>query len=130
MSSRLIIPFQQVTFTWRDYHQDNKLIITSMKGADFLKRFCLHILPPGFTRIRHYGFLSSAAKTKALAIVRAYFQLPAPEKIAWTWKQIAQTRMGINTSCCSKCGGIIHIARIIPDRFHHLARAPDCFVMS
>jgi hypothetical protein len=57
---------KKVTFTWRDYHQDNKLIITSLKGIDFLKRFSLHILPPGFTRIRYCGFLSSAAKTKAL----------------------------------------------------------------
>ncbi len=53
---------QQVTFSWRDYHQDNKLIITTLKGADFLQRFSLHILPAGFTRIRHYGYLVSLRK--------------------------------------------------------------------
>ena len=58
---------KQVTFSWRDYHQDYKLLITSINGSDFLNRFCLHILPRGFTRIRHSGFLSSAARTKALS---------------------------------------------------------------
>ncbi len=69
-----------VTFTWRDYHQDNMMIITLMKGSDFLKRFSLHILPPGFTRIRHYGFLSSAAKAKALEALREYFSIPKPKE--------------------------------------------------
>jgi len=36
---------KKVVFTWRDYHQDNKLTITSLKGSDFLKRFSLNILP-------------------------------------------------------------------------------------
>lgn len=116
---------KQVTFSWRDYHQNNKLIITSMKGSDFLKRFSLHILPPGFTRIRHYGFLSSAAKTKALEALRVYFSIPEPEKPALTWQKIAQTRMGINTSCCTKCGGRMIPDRRLPEKFHRPIRAPD-----
>ena len=115
---------KQVTFTWRDYHQDNKLIITSLKGSDFLKRFSLHILPPRFTRIRHYGFLSSAAKTKALEVLREYFSLPKPEGSKLPWQEIAQSRMGINPQCCSKCGGVMHTVKIIPDRFHRPIRAP------
>ena len=115
---------KQVTFSWRDYHQDYKQMITSMKGTEFLKRFSLHILPPGFTRIRHYGFLSSAAKTKALEALRIYFSLPKPEKSALTWQQIAQTRMGINTSCCTKCGGKMITTEILPEKFHRPIRAP------
>lgn len=120
----LQVDHKQVTFTWRDYHQNDKLIITSLKGSDFLKRFSLHILPPGFTRIRHYGFLSSAAKTKALVTLRDYFSMPKPEYAKRPWQEIAQSRMGINPQCCSKCGGVMQTVNIIPDRFHRPIRAP------
>ena len=115
---------KQVTFTWRDYHQDNKLIITSLKGSDFLKRFSLHILPPGFTRIRHYGFLSSAAKTKALEALRLYFSMPEPNRLNQSWQEIASSRMSINPLCCTKCGGMMKTIRIIPDHFHRPIRTP------
>jgi hypothetical protein len=117
---------RQVTFSWRDYHQDYKKIITTMDGTDFLKRFTLHILPPGFTRIRHYGFLSSAAKTKALAALREYFCLPVVTKyIKITWQTIAREKMGIEAQCCKKCGHLMHVTRIIPDHFHQPIRAPS-----
>lgn len=120
----LQVDHKQVTFTWRDYHQDNKMMISLLKGIDFLKRFSLHILPRGFTRIRHYGFLSSAAKTKALGALRDYFFLPKPECAKLSWQEVAHSRMGINPQCCSKCGGRMETIRIIPDQFHRPIRAP------
>ncbi|MGB5749600.1 MAG: transposase, partial [Desulfobacterales bacterium] len=117
----------QVTFLWRDYHQNYRQIITTINGTEFLKRFCLHILPLGFTRIRHYGYLSSAAKTKALALLREYFYLPpGSEYIRSTWQAIVQDRMGIEAQCCKKCGHLMQIIRIMPDRFHRPIRAPSC----
>ena len=123
----LRVDVNQVTFSWRDYHQDNKLIITTINGTEFLKRFSLHILPPGFTRIRHYGFLSSAAKTKALAALREYFCLsPESDHTKISWQTIASERMGIEAQCCKKCGHLMQIIRIIPDEFHRPIRAPAC----
>ena len=118
---------KQVTFSWRDYNQDYRQIITTMKGMDFLKRFSLHILPPRFTRIRHYGFLSSAAKTKALKALREYFCLtPESDHTKISWQTIASERMGIEAQCCKKCGHHMQIIRIIPDCFHRPIRAPSC----
>ncbi len=120
----------RVTFSWRDYHQDYRQIITTIHGTEFLKRFSLHILPPGFTRIRHYGFLSSAAKTQALVALREYFFLPPrSEYIKITWQAMAQDRMGIEVQCCKKCGHLMQIIRIIPDCFHRPIRAPACSVL-
>jgi len=124
----LQVDHKQVTFTWRDYHQDNKLIITSLKGSDFLKRFSLHILPPGFTRIRYYGFLSSAAKTKALVALRDYFSMPEVNRSNQSWQEIARERMGIEALCCTKCGHRMQIIRTIPDHFHRPIRAPSLSV--
>ena len=53
-----------VRFSWRDY-RDNKEKVMPLEGAEFLRRFCMHILPKRFVRIRHYGLLSTARRTGA-----------------------------------------------------------------
>ncbi len=72
----------QVTFSWKDYSNNYARKNTTLKGEDFLRLFCQHILPPGFTRIRHYGFLSSASKTKALSLIRKALNVAAPVKLS------------------------------------------------
>ena len=49
----------QVTFRWRDsaHHNEQKPLTLSLDK--FLRRFLLHILPQGFVRIRHFGFLAN-----------------------------------------------------------------------
>ena len=43
--------------------QDNsKMKPTQLSGVEFLRRFCMHILPKGFVKIRHYGILGSRYK--------------------------------------------------------------------
>ena len=42
----------------------------TLKGTEFLRRFCLHILPHGFRKIRQYGFLANVCKAKLLNIAR------------------------------------------------------------
>ena len=43
------------------------LINVSQFNREFIRRFALHILPKGFTRIRHYGLLSSSKKATCKA---------------------------------------------------------------
>lgn len=114
----------QVTFSWRDYNQDYKTIITSLDGKHFLQRFCLHILPAGFTRIRHYGFLSSASKSKSLALIRTYFCVEKSERQTHTWQKIAVSRMGVFPQCCKICGAGLVVTLILPHRFYNRIRAP------
>lgn len=114
---------KQVTFSWRDYKQNYKKQITTMDGADFLARFCLHILPPGYTRIRHYGFLSSAVKTKCLKVLRQYFLIPEPENTQYDWKIIALKKMKLKLHTCPCCGGKLEFSGFLPDRFFHHIRA-------
>ena len=49
-----------------------------LPGKEFVRRFMQHILPTGLKRIRHYGVLSSACKSEALARSRAALSMPAP----------------------------------------------------
>lgn len=55
-----------VTFSLKDYKKGGKKTILTLSTKEFIKRFQNHILPKGFTRIRHYGFLSSSWKKEKL----------------------------------------------------------------
>jgi len=104
----------QVVFSYKDRRDKNKQKTMTLTGEEFLRRFLLHIVPGGFTRIRHYGFLSSRNKTKALTVIRKDLQVVAPEKKKLTWQQIAITRLGFDPSKCPCCGGEMVIFKIIP----------------
>ena len=45
-----------VTFRWRDSAHKNKKRLMTLTVEEFLRRFLLHVLPPGFVRIRTSGF--------------------------------------------------------------------------
>lgn len=49
-----------VTFSLKDYRKGGKQTTQTLSFKEFIRRFSLHILPRGFTRIRHFGILSSA----------------------------------------------------------------------
>ena len=51
-----------VTFSVKNYKKAGQKHDITLKTSDFIKRFALHILPKGFTRIRHFGILSSSWK--------------------------------------------------------------------
>lgn len=53
----------------------------SLDGVEFVRRFLLHVLPKGFVRIRHFGFLANRAQNEKLARVRA---LIASERVSQT----------------------------------------------
>lgn len=50
---------KQIIFSLKDYKQGGKTKLLTLSYTEFIRRFSLHVLPKGFTRIRHYGILSS-----------------------------------------------------------------------
>ena len=50
----------------------------SLEVKEFLRRFCLHLLPKGFVKIRHFGFLSNRQRQTKVAQARALLQPQAP----------------------------------------------------
>ncbi len=55
----------QVTFRWKDYRHGSQVRLMTLSAEEFLRRFCLHVLPKGFVRIRFYGFLAPRCRTDA-----------------------------------------------------------------
>jgi hypothetical protein len=55
----LSIDPQKVVFRWKDYRHQQRPRTMTLQAEEFIRRFLLHVLPKGFMRIRHYGFLSN-----------------------------------------------------------------------
>jgi hypothetical protein len=70
ISNHRLIEFKddRVTFRWRDSAHHNKRRLMTLHVNEFLRRFLLHVLPPGFVRIRHFGFLSTRNRSKLLPV--------------------------------------------------------------
>src|ERR1700731_2437412 len=61
ISNHRLVSFanQKVTFHWRDSAHKNEQRRMTLSLDEFLRRFLLHLLPDGFVRIRHFGFLAN-----------------------------------------------------------------------
>jgi Putative transposase/Transposase zinc-binding domain len=67
-----------VTFTYKDYASGNRRRTMTLDGAEFLRRFLLHAVPPGFMRIRHFGLLANRVRAKNLATCRRLLAVEPP----------------------------------------------------
>jgi hypothetical protein len=61
---------KEVTFRWKDYAHGGKQGKMTLGATEFLRRFFLHVLPKGFVRIRHFGFLANRFRASHLALGR------------------------------------------------------------
>jgi len=66
-----------ITFSAKDYRHGGKTRPVTLTQNEFIRRFAMHILPKGFTRIRHYGILSSSLKKDVIHLLQQ--QLGKPE---------------------------------------------------
>jgi hypothetical protein len=64
----------RVTFRWKDYAQGNRQRTMTLDAVEFLRRFLLHVLPTGFPRIRHYGWLANRGRRAMIALCRTLLQ--------------------------------------------------------
>lgn len=73
---------ERVTFRWKDYARGGKQRKMTLLATEFLRRFFLHVLPKGFVRIRHFGFLSNPRRTSELSLCRQLLTTSTPEQLA------------------------------------------------
>jgi hypothetical protein len=106
---------RNVVFTYRDRKNAARKKTMTLNGAEFLRRFFLHVLPKGFTRIRHYGFLGNAVRKTNLPLIRAFIGQPTPEPVDETPLERIDRVYGFDLSACPCCQtGRIEPIREIP----------------
>ena len=80
-NSRLVaLSEHNVIFRWRDSAHGNKKRLMSLDVDQFLGRFLLHVLPPGFVRIRNFGFLANRRRARTLPLCRARLHQAPPQE--------------------------------------------------
>jgi len=60
----------QVTFRFKDHKREGKLRTQTLDAVEFLRRFCLHILPKGLHKIRYFGCFANCHRQAKLALCR------------------------------------------------------------
>jgi hypothetical protein len=94
----------KVTFTYRDRKRNETRKMT-IDADEFTRRFLLHVLPKGFTKIRYFGFLANKNKKKSIPILRKLINPEAklPEKVKETVQEMMLRMTGNDITCCPKC---------------------------
>lgn len=92
-----------VTFDYKDYKQGGKHQLMTLTAVEFLRRFSLHVLPKGFVRIRHFGFLAGCNREKLRKVQGQLGQPLAPlKRTRKKWKEICLDK-GLEYNLCPEC---------------------------
>jgi len=106
-----------VTFHHRDRKDNDTAKLMTLEADEFIRRFLLHVLPNGFMRIRHFGFLANRRKSKDLSRCRELLGLSAqvPEPSKKTNQDLMLELTGIDINKCPCCGkGTMRIITELP----------------
>jgi hypothetical protein len=112
----------QVTFRWKDYRQGNKQKLMTLHAEEFIRRFLLHVLPRGFVRIRHFGFLANGHRETKLALCRQLLGVPQvdsqPSSASDDWKTLYESLTGKSLTLCPAChqGCMVMVEILLPQK--------------
>ncbi len=67
-----------VRFRWKDYADGGRPKVMALSAEEFLRRFLLHVVPPGFVRIRYFGLLANRRRHALLDRCRTVLAMPTP----------------------------------------------------
>jgi hypothetical protein len=111
-----------VSFLWRDYADHNRQKTMTLKANEFIRRFLLHVLPPRYVRIRHFGLLANRKRNTNIALCR---KILGDGKAATkrngkkeTWQEQLFRICGIDVTLCPVCrkGRMWMMVRLLPYR--------------
>ena len=121
-----------VTFSYRDRKDAGRSKRKRLPGAEFTRRFLLHVVPRRFVRVRHYGLLANGVKKNRLALVRNQLDAPPcpPPTKHETWQDTYRRLVGKDPRQCPAChsGRLVVVAEIprtwLPARSSSPSRSP------
>lgn len=116
-----------VTFTWKDYRNAAAANTMRLAANEFMRRFLLHVLPDGFQRIRHYGFLANGHRRAKITLIRKLLGTavqPPVVAVGTDNEPLAKTETAAGaTTPCPCCGGTMAVIEILPGPRRH-TRSP------
>ena len=67
-----------VSFRWKDYTHAGQPAVMTLEATEFIRRFLLHVLPRGFVKIRHFGFLANRRREDNIRLCRTLLDAASP----------------------------------------------------
>lgn len=128
ISNRRIVSLtdRHVSFRYRNRKRGNASRTMTLDGAEFLRRFLLHLLPKGFVRIRYFGFMGNRVRRHKIRFARALLGASAtspscPDRATAD----ADADEHHPTRRCPRCkrGLLVHVA-LIPKSLPHTTSNP------
>jgi hypothetical protein len=103
----------KVRFHWKDYAHAGVQKTMTLKATEFIRRFLLHVLPSGFVRIRHYGFLANRVCREKLVLCRKLLDVETSPGLTTASKEVVEGPSA--TKACPSCGeGQMVIVELFP----------------
>ncbi len=131
ISNKRLLEFRdgRVHFQYKDYTDDNKMKTMAVDAMEFIRRFLLHVLPSGFMRIRHYGFLGNRHREPKLELCRKLLGTSSgvePGKECKPPETLITTAQADILAVCPACGSgrMIFVERFHPEAKAASARRP------
>jgi hypothetical protein len=113
----LALQDDQVSFQWKDYRHQHQSKSMTLPPEEFIRRFLLHVLPPGFQRIRHFGFLANCHRKEKLAVCRQLLAAPLADLLPRPadYRDFYQALTHQSLRLCPQCGiGTMLLIQILP----------------
>jgi hypothetical protein len=107
----------RITFSYRDRKHDNRTRNMTLPADEFIRRFLLHVLPNGFMRIRHFGFLANRSRKLKLDRCRLLLNLePSSPTTRKSARQLMLEVTGCDLSLCPTChvGVLVNLVQLPP----------------
>jgi hypothetical protein len=104
----------QVTFSYKDYAHGGQRRTMTLRATEFLRRFVQHVLPRGFVRIRHFGFLANACRRARVSLARTLLATPSPAAPSTsTTLTVTADTVPRATWACPRCGAAMIVGPIL-----------------
>ena len=104
----------EVIFRWKDYRRGHRYRTMTLHPHEFIRRYLQHVLPSGFVRIRHGGFLANIHRSAKLARCRELLQVPPPVVAPLDELALYEQLTGRPGDLCPACnlGRLVRVAEL------------------
>jgi hypothetical protein len=118
-----------VSFSYKDYADRERRKMMRLEVGEFVRRFCLHVLPRGFVKIRHYGLLGNRQRHKRLERARRLLGVAQPEPAREAQELVSLKGLGLESpgrEICPYCRRptLVLVRTVPPER--GVGRSPFC----
>lgn len=113
-----------VAFKWKDYRikSGDRMKVMRLHTSEFIRRFLIHVLPSGFHRIRHTGFLANGIRRNRIEMIRRLLDVDPGADLKADDDQCAD--INEKEQECPKCGGVMIVVETFKRGQTPKSRAP------